>query len=90
MVMVSKLPEFEESRAFIEDPESVTEPLEEGMMVAPVKNNAGLLIFGLMIEADGKVYLPADAHGEGWLFELTPNQPQDGAWTVEPIASYIA
>ncbi len=75
---------------FIEDRDSVIEPFGEGMMVAPIKNDAGLLTFGLLIDAGGKVYLPVDAHGQGWLFELTPTQPEGGAWNIEPIASYIA
>ena len=75
---------------FIEDPDSVFEPFEEGMMVAPIKNDAGLLVFGLLIEADGKVYLPVGAHGEGWLFERTPTQPDGGGWSLRVVSAYIA
>ncbi len=39
---------------FIEDPQSVIEPFEEGMMVAPIQSDAGLITFGVPIEADGK------------------------------------
>ena len=71
---------------FIEDPQSVIEPFEEGMMIAPVKNDAGLIVFGVPIEADGKIYMPIDTHGSGALLELTPN---DTGWDVTPIGAYI-
>jgi hypothetical protein len=74
---------------FIEDPESVIEPFEEGMMVAPISNDAGLLIIGVLLEAEGNVYIAMDAHGQGWLLQLTPDQ-SDSGWTVHPIAEYIA
>lgn len=72
---------------FIEDPESVIEPFEEGMMIAPVQNDAGLVTFGVPIEAEGRIYLPTDAHGSGWLFELTPSAADEG-WDLTPIAAY--
>lgn len=75
---------------FIEDPDSVIGTLDEGMMIAPIEGDAGLLTFGVIIEADGKAYLPVDAHGEGWLFELTPSSNGDGTWDIQPIAAYIA
>ena len=74
---------------FIEDRESVIEPFGEGMMIAPVKNDAGLLTFGVSIEADGKIYLPVDAHGTGFLLELTPSDTSDTGWEVTPIAGYV-
>ena len=74
---------------FINDPDTVTGTFEDGMMIAPVEGDAGLLTFGVVIEADGKVYLPVDAHGEGWLLELTPSSSGDGAWDIRPIAFYI-
>lgn len=74
---------------FIEDRESVVEPFGEGMMIAPIQNDAGLLTFGVLIEADGKVYLPVDVHGEGWLFELTPSETDNTGWEITPIAAYI-
>ena len=58
-------------------------------MIAPIQNDAGLLTFGVLIEADGKVYLPVDAHGEGWLFELTPSETDNTGWEITPIAAYI-
>ena len=75
---------------FIEDRESVIEPFGEGMMVAPIKNDAGLLTIGVLIESEGKVYVAIDAHGQGWLFELTPSGSELGSWDVQPIAEYIA
>lgn len=75
---------------FIEDPDSVIEPFEEGMMIAPIKNNAGLLTIGMLIESDAKVYIAMDGHGQGWLLELTPTGPDSGGWDVQPIAEYIA
>lgn len=74
---------------FIEDRDSVIEPFGEGMMVAPIKNDAGLLTIGVLIESEGKVYIAVDAHGQGWLFELTPTDAGGGAWDVQPIAEYI-
>ena len=74
---------------FIEDSRSVIDPMAEGegMMVAPVKDDAGLLTFGLAIESEGKVYLPVDGNGQGWLLEVSAIG--DG-WHVEAIASWIA
>ena len=71
---------------FIEDPQSVIEPFEEGMMIAPVQNDAGLVIFGVPIEADGKIYMPIDTHGSGTLLELTPSGT---GWDVTPLGAYI-
>jgi len=75
---------------FIEHRDSVIEPFGEGMMVAPIKNDAGLLTIGVLIESEGKVYVAMDAHGQGWLFELTQTGSGGGAWDVQPIAEYIA
>ncbi len=75
---------------FIENPDSVIEAFEEGMMVAPIRNDAGLLTIGVLLESEGKVYLAMDAHGQGWLFELTPATSEGGGWFVEPISEYIA
>jgi len=72
---------------FIEDPESVIEPMEQSMMVAPIKNDAALLVFGRPIWADDKVYLPLDGHGKGWLLEATPT---DDGWEISPLALWIA
>ena len=75
---------------FIVDRESVIEPFGEGMMVAPIKNDAGLLTIGVLIESEGKVYIAMDVHGQGWLFELTPTGSEPRSWDVQPIAEYVA
>lgn len=75
---------------FVDDPNSVIGTLDEGMMIAPIENDAGLLSFGVMIEADGKFYLPVDAHGEGWLFELTTTSTGENTWNIRPLAAYAA
>lgn len=72
---------------FVENRDELFEPMREGMMVAPVVNDGGLMSFGVSIEADGKVYLPLDGLGEGWIFEATPT---DEGWTIEAVASWIA
>lgn len=74
---------------FIEDRDRVIEPFEEGMMIAPIRNDAGLLTIGVLLESEGKVYVAMDAHGQGWLFELTPATSKGGGWTVQPISEYI-
>jgi hypothetical protein len=74
---------------FTDNPDAVIGTLDEGMMIAPIEGDAGLLTIGVVIEADGKAYVPVDAHGEGWLFELTPSSDGDGDWDIQPIASYI-
>lgn len=74
---------------FIEDRDSVLETFEEGMMIAPINNDAGLLTIGVLLESEGKVYLAMDAHGQGWLFELTPATSEGGGWIVQPISEYI-
>ncbi|MCH8900396.1 MAG: hypothetical protein IH942_07905 [Acidobacteria bacterium] len=72
--------------SFIEDRHSVIEPFEEGMMIAPIRNGAGLVTFGVPIQTDGKVYMPVDTHGAGFFLELTPS---DTGWKVTPLAGYI-
>ena len=75
---------------FIEDPDSVIEPFEQGVMIAPIQNNAGLITFALPIQANGKIYIAIDAHSSGFLLELTPSEtPSDTGWDVTPIASWI-
>lgn len=71
---------------FVENRDELFEPLGEGM-VAPVINDGGLFSFGVSIEAGGKVYIPLDGHGEGWVFEATKT---DEGWDLEPIGFWIA
>jgi len=52
-----------------------------------VKDGGGFLAFGRSIEVDGKIYLPVDGLGEGWLFELTPTA---AGWDVDLLATWIA
>ncbi len=71
--------------SFIEDRDSVIEPFEEGMMIAPIRNGAGLVTFGVPIQTARKVYMPVDTHGTGFFLELTPS---DTGWKVTPLAGY--
>ena len=71
--------------SFIEDRDSVIEPFEEGMMIAPIRNGAGLITFGVPIQTDSNVYMPVDSHGTGFFLELTPS---DTGWKATPLAGY--
>lgn len=70
---------------FIDDRSTVILPLAG--TVPEIKNDAGLLSFGRAIQVDGKIYLPLDAVGEGWLFELTPTEQ---GWEIDIVAQWIA
>ena len=71
---------------YIDDPATVILPLPQGEMLAPIRNDAGLLAFGRAIDVDGIVYLPLEAHGHGWLLEATPAGDR---WSLDVIAQWM-
>jgi hypothetical protein len=77
-VLVPRDVEFIDDRSTVILPLAVTPP--------EVEDDAGLLSFGRAIEVDGKIYLPLDAIGEGWLFELTPTEQ---GWEIDVLAQWI-
>lgn len=60
---------------------------EERPAVGSIKNDGGLLSFGVAIEWDGRIYVPVEGHAVGWLFEAAPST---NGWQIEAIASWIA
>jgi len=70
---------------FIDDGASVFLP--PAVYPPAIKDGGALLSFGRAIEVDGKIYLPIDALGEGWLFELTPT---DQGWDLDVLVTWIA
>lgn len=70
---------------FIDDRSTVV--VSPAVVPPEIEDDAGLLSFGRAIEVDGRIYLPLDAIGEGWLFELTPT---DHGWDIDIVAQWIA
>lgn len=70
---------------FIDDGSTVFLP--PAVIPPVIKDGGALLAFGRAIEVDGKIYLPVDGIGEGWLFELTPTE--DG-WDLDVVVTWIA
>jgi len=71
--------EFVDDRSTVVLPPAVYPPL--------IKDGGALLSFGRAIEADGKIYLPVDGIGEGWLLELTPAA---NGWALDVVVTWIA
>ena len=55
--------------------------VESEAIPAPVIDDAGVLVFGLPVEAGGVIYIPVDGYGTGAIFEL--RQTTEG-WEVDP------
>ncbi len=70
---------------FVTDRSEVVLPL--AVVPPEIKDDAGLLSFGRAITVDGNVYIPVDAIGRGWLFELIPT---DHGWELDVLATWMA
>ncbi len=52
---------------FVDEQADALEPAEESTPPKRVKDDAALVIFGVPLEADGKIYLPVERNGSGGL-----------------------
>jgi hypothetical protein len=70
---------------FVEDRSTVVLP--SAVVPPAIANDGGLLSFGRAITVHGKIFIPVDGIGAGWLFELTPS---DAGWRLDVLATWIA